>query len=49
MIKAKEKFIPNNFTVFSAAAGDQTSKPLEEAKHRTTKSTVTSVLILSNF
>ena len=33
MIKAKEKSIPDNFTVFSAAAGDQTSKPLEEAKH----------------
>ena len=33
MIKAKEQSIPENFTVFSAAAGDQTSKPLEEAKH----------------
>ena len=33
MIKAKEQSIPNNFAVFSAAAGDQTSKPLEEAKH----------------
>ena len=33
MIKAQEQSIPNNFTVFSAAAGDQTSKPLEEAKH----------------
>ncbi|MDB2699898.1 caspase family protein [Alphaproteobacteria bacterium] len=33
MIKAKEQTIPSNFTVFSAAAGDQTSKPLEEAKH----------------
>ena len=33
MIKAKEQSIPSNFTVFSAAAGDQTSKPLEEAKH----------------
>jgi len=33
MIKAKEQAIPSNFTVFSAAAGDQTSKPLEEAKH----------------
>ncbi|MDA9165084.1 caspase family protein [Alphaproteobacteria bacterium] len=32
-IAAKEQSIPNNFTVFSAAAGDQTSKPLEEAKH----------------
>ena len=25
--------MPNNFTVFIAAAGDQTSKPLEEAIH----------------
>ena len=32
-IAAKEQSIPENFTVFSAAAGDQTSKPLEEAKH----------------
>ncbi|MDC0094176.1 caspase family protein, partial [Alphaproteobacteria bacterium] len=32
-IAAKEQSIPDNFTVFSAAAGDQTSKPLEEAKH----------------
>ena len=32
-IPTKEQSIPNNFTVFSAAAGDQTSKPLEEAKH----------------
>jgi len=32
-IRALEQSIPNNFTVFSAAAGDQTSKPLEEAKH----------------
>ena len=32
-IKALEQSIPSNFTVFSAAAGDQTSKPLEEAKH----------------
>ncbi len=32
-IRAIEQSIPNNFTVFSAAAGDQTSKPLEEAKH----------------
>ncbi len=32
-ILALEQSIPNNFTVFSAAAGDQTSKPLEEAKH----------------
>jgi len=32
-IPTKEQSIPSNFTVFSAAAGDQTSKPLEEAKH----------------
>ncbi len=32
-IATKEQSIPNNFTVFSAAAGNQTSKPLEEAKH----------------
>ncbi|MDA9564649.1 caspase family protein, partial [Alphaproteobacteria bacterium] len=32
-IRALEQSIPSNFTVFSAAAGDQTSKPLEEAKH----------------
>ena len=32
-IRAKEQSIPSNFTVFSAAASDQTSKPLEEAKH----------------
>lgn len=32
-IHTKEQSIPKNFTVFSAAAGDQTSKPLEEAKH----------------
>ena len=25
--------VPSNFTLFSAAAGDQTIKPLEEAKH----------------
>tara|TARA_B100001564_G_C20430899_1_gene574481 strand:+ start:266 stop:589 length:324 start_codon:yes stop_codon:yes gene_type:complete len=30
---ALEQSIPSNFTVFSAAAGDQTSKPLQEAKH----------------
>ena len=30
-IVAKEQAIPNNFTVFTAAAGDQTAKPLEEA------------------
>ena len=32
-IRALKQSIPNNFTVFSAAASDQTSKPLEEAKH----------------
>ena len=32
-IRALEQSIPSNFTVFSAAAGDQTSKPLKEAKH----------------
>ena len=32
-IRALEQSIPSNFTLFSAAAGDQTSKPLEEAKH----------------
>ncbi len=30
---AIEQSIPSNFTVFSAVASDQTSKPLEEAKH----------------
>tara|TARA_A100001015_G_scaffold317004_1_gene432748 strand:+ start:612 stop:917 length:306 start_codon:yes stop_codon:yes gene_type:complete len=25
--------VPDNFTVMTAAAGDQTAKPLEEAKH----------------
>ena len=32
-IKALEQSIPNNFTVMTAARGDQTAKPLEEAKH----------------
>jgi len=32
-IRALEQDIPDNFTVFTAAAGDQTAKPLEEAKH----------------
>ena len=32
-IRALEQSIPSNFTVFSAAAGDQTSKPLKAAKH----------------
>ena len=33
VIKAKERAIPDNFTVFTAAAGDQTANPLQEAKH----------------
>ena len=32
-IKALEQSIPDNFTVLTAARGDQTAKPLEEAKH----------------
>ena len=32
-IRALEQSIPEHFTVMSAAAGDQTAKPLEEAKH----------------
>ncbi len=32
-IVAKGQAIPDNFTVFTAAAGDQTAKPLEGAKH----------------
>jgi uncharacterized caspase-like protein len=32
-IRAKEQPVPDNFTVMTAAAGDQTAKPLEEAKH----------------
>ena len=32
-IRAKESAIPEGFTVMTAAAGDQTAKPLEEAKH----------------
>ena len=32
-IKALGQSIPDNFTVMTAAAGDQTAKPLEEAKH----------------
>ena len=30
---AFEQSIPVNLTVITAAAGDQTAKPLEEAKH----------------
>ena len=33
LVSPLKNSVPNNFTVFSAAAGDQTSKPLEEAKH----------------
>ena len=32
-IRAKEQAVPKGFTVMTAAAGDQTAKPLEEAKH----------------
>ena len=32
-IKALKQSVPDNFTVITAAAGDQTAKPLEEAKH----------------
>ena len=32
-IRALEQSIPDNFTVMTAAAGDQTAKPLEEHKH----------------
>jgi len=32
-IRAKEQSVPDGFTVMTAAAGDQTAKPLEEAKH----------------
>ena len=32
-IRAREQAIPDGFTVMTAAAGDQTAKPLEEAKH----------------
>ena len=33
VIRAKEQAVPDGFTVMTAAAGDQTAKPLEEAKH----------------
>ena len=33
VIKAKDQAIPDNFTVFTAAAGDQTANPLQEAEH----------------
>ena len=32
-IRTKEQEVPEGFTVMTAAAGDQTAKPLEEAKH----------------
>jgi uncharacterized caspase-like protein len=32
-IRAREQSIPEGFTVMTAAAGDETAKPLEEAKH----------------
>ncbi len=32
-IRAKEQSVPEGFTVMTAAAGNQTAKPLEEAKH----------------
>ena len=32
-IRVLEQNIPDNFTVMTAAAADQTAKPLEEAKH----------------
>ena len=32
-IKARQQDIPEGFTVMTAAAGDETAKPLEEAKH----------------
>ncbi len=32
-IRAIQQSIPDNFKVMTAAAGDQTAKPLEEAKH----------------
>ena len=32
-IRAIEQAVPEGFTVMTAAAGDQTAKPLEEAKH----------------
>ncbi len=32
-IRTREQPVPDGFTVITAAAGDQTAKPLEEAKH----------------
>ena len=31
--RAKEQAVPEGFTVLTAAAGDQTAKPLKEARH----------------
>ena len=33
VLRVGEQSIPDSFTVLTAAAGDQTAKPLEEAKH----------------
>jgi len=33
LLKAKDTSVPEGFTVFTAAAGDETAKSLEEAKH----------------
>jgi hypothetical protein len=32
-LKALKQNSPDNFNIMTAAAGDQTAKPLEEAKH----------------
>ena len=32
-IRTREQTVPDGFTVITAAAGDQTAKPLEEARH----------------
>ena len=33
LLKAKDTSVPEGFTVFTAAAGDETAKSLQEAKH----------------
>jgi len=33
LLKAKDTSVPEGFTIFTAAAGDETAKSLEEAKH----------------
>ena len=33
VVRAKSSSVPDGFTVFSAAGGDETSKPLNEAGH----------------